>query len=336
MTTYPARVDGRDTSVTVTPEGLDLPDRSIPWHAVDTLADDGIRLVLGVAEGVAGSPTTVEIGHLGAQRDAVAQQMREARGVARRASLGQANLEVAETFESRGAHGVADITALPHGLIIEPRGALATFVPWGLVADAARDGYRFTLVLRFGSDVVVAGLGRRSDEFAEVVSRLRSDLRRSARAAVQPWNVSDLPWEDGWALTDPGAVDAWLSRLDEVESVVLREACDDLRAGIFTEGGKQDLPFMIARCGDSRVLVEGVGDEDRATFVFDSGDVARVNAALLLVSFRRDLLALPEPELGRWAAAIRTQPDVAWLRSVLHARVIHDDRWGPGIREAAT
>ena len=42
-------------------------------------------------------------------------------------------------------------------------------------------------------------------------------------------------------------------------------------------------------------------------------------AALLLTSFRRELLMLPDDELGHWAAAVRSQPAVRWLRERLAA-----------------
>lgn len=335
MTAYPARVDGVDAAIVITPESLDLPDRSIPWHAVDTMDDEGQRIVLGVAEGESGTAARMEIGHLGSQRDAVAERMREARGGARRASLGQADLAVVETFESRDGGDVIDVAVLPHGIVAEPRGRCAVFVPWGLVSDVSRDGHSFTLALRYGPPVRIAGLGRRTDEFAGVVGRLRGELTALTREAARSWNLSDLPWEDGWALADPRAVRAWLGRLPEADAAVLADACADLRAGLFTEGGSQDVPFLLGRLGEGRVLVEGVGEEDRATFVFSTDDVDRVNAALLVVSFRREMLALPSGELGRWAAAIRTQPEAAWLRSALQARVVHDHRWADRLRSEA-
>jgi len=333
MTAYRAQVDGHESTVLITPQGLDLPHRSIPWHAVDTMADDGPLIVLGVAEGVDGEPTRVEIGHLGSHRDAIAEQMREARGSARRASLGQPDLAVVEEFESRDGGDLIDVTALPHGIVVEPRGRVAVFVPWGLVTDVSRDGHSFTLTLRYGAPVRIAGLGRRTDEFAGVVARLRAEITAAVRGAARAWDAADLPWEDGWALDDVAAVNVWLGRLPQDDAAVLREACSSMRAGLYTGGGY--VPFLLGRLGDSRVLVEGVGEEDRATFVFSSGDLDRVNAALLAVSFRRELLALPAEELGRWAAAIRTQPEAAWLRSVLQARIIHDDHWSERLgREA--
>lgn len=335
MTAYRAQVDGHEATILITPQGLDLPDRSIPWHAVDTMADDGPRIVLGVAEGVDGEPTRVEIGHLGSHRDAIAEKMREARGSARRASLGQADLAVVEEFESRDGGDVIDIAALPHGIVVEPRGRVAAFVPWGLVSDVSRDGHSFTLMLRYGVPVRIGGLGRRTDEFAGVVARLRGELTAAVRGAARSWDAADLPWEDGWALDDPAAVNAWLGRLPQDDAAVLREACSSMRAGLYTEGGSGDVPFVLGRLGESRVLVEGVGEEDRATFVFSSGDLDRVNAALLAVSFRRELLALPAGELGRWSAAIRTQPEAAWLRSALQARIIHDDHWSERLRTGA-
>ena len=132
-------------------------------------------------------------------------------------------------------------------------------------------------------------------------------------------------------MTAPAAVEAWSA---EGAAAVLGAACDELRAGIYTEGGTRSVPFLLGRTSSGRVVVEGVGEEDRATFVFDSDDLGRVNAALLRSSLRRQLLFRSEAELGGAATVGRLDAEVRWLRSVLAARVIHDDAWERKIREA--
>lgn len=334
MSSHPCRVDGAEATIVISPEGIDGLGEFIPWHAVDTVSETGTAIDLGVARGLEGALTVVRLSHLGAQRDEVAREIRQARGAARRPSLAQSDLAVTEEFTAHVADTVIDVVLLPNGMIVEQRGALAAFVPWGLVADVQRDGYAVTFRLRQGEPVTVAGLGERTDEFEDEVARLRLALSQAARAAMAEWDTAGLAWEDGWALTDPAAVRAVASRGSADECSVLGETCSVLRAGVFTEGGTQDVPFLIGTAANGVTIVEGVGEEDRATYLFATSDVDRVNAALLRLSFRRELLVLPQGELGRWAAAIRTQPEVAWLRSVIQGRVVHDTRWETKVREA--
>ena len=93
------------------------------------------------------------------------------------------------------------------------------------------------------------------------------------------------------------------------------------------------LPFVLAPVG-GRVAVEAADADDRATFVFATEDVDRLNLALLLTSFRREAVSLPDDRLGRWALAVRTVPQVSWLRSALVARVVHDDAWEGAVTQA--
>lgn len=96
------------------------------------------------------------------------------------------------------------------------------------------------------------------------------------------------------------------------------------------------MPFVLApRAG--KVAVEGTAaDEARATFVYATDDIDRLNAALLLTSFRREAISLPEDQLGRWALAVRTLDVVRWARSALVARVVHDEAWADKVAEALT
>ena len=48
---------------------------------------------------------------------------------------------------------------------------------------------------------------------------------------------------------------------------------------------------------------------------------------LLLTSFRREALFLPDEQLGRWAVAARVWPAVREARSALVARIVHDTHW---------
>ena len=73
---------------------------------------------------------------------------------------------------------------------------------------------------------------------------------------------------------------------------------------------------MLAPVGDC-VVVEATDGDDRATFVFRTHDVARLNAVLLLTAFRREALFLPDDQLGRWAIAARLWPAVREARAFI-------------------
>ena len=105
---------------------------------------------------------------------------------------------------------------------------------------------------------------------------------------------------------------------------------DGVRCGMWTEGGTTSLPFVLVRVGEgpsARVVVEAVDADDRATFVYATDDADRLNAALVLSAFRREVFALPDDALGRWAVAVRVLPHVRWARDRLVARVVHDAGW---------
>lgn len=330
MTSCAARLDGVDGLLTIGTEGVDFDGELIPWHAIDTLADDGPRMLLGVV-GDDGTVHELVLSHLGASRDTQALQMREMRGHARRRALAQSDLPATDHFMGRQADAVVDVWVLPHGLVVEPRGTVTTYLPWGLVKDVQREGYRLDFVRRWGGITSVSHLGAATDDFVAGVERAESELSRAAGAAARERGAPDLAWVDGWAVRDDSAVRAWVALDADGYATTLAQVCTELRAGIYTEGGSLGLAFLLGVSGSS-VVVEGVGERDRATFVFATADIERVNAALLTCSFRREPLYLPEVELGPLAAAVRTQPEVSWLRSVFKARVVHDGGWQERLR----
>lgn len=333
MTEYAARLDGTDVSLAVESDGLAFDGQLLPWHAVDTLGDEGPAIDLGVAE-ADGSLRRVRISHLGAARDTVASAMRDARGAARRRALAQSDLPVIEHVVAHRGDHVVDVSVLPQGLVVEPRGDTATYLPWGLVRDVQRTGHRLAFATRWGPGIEVSHLGAATDEFLLTVARARNALESAAHEAARALGGPDITWVDGWATSDARAVEAWAGLDAAGYAAHVVDVCDDVRAGIFTEGGTRPMPFLLGGAG-SVVIVEGVGERDRATFAFDTADIERVNAALLTCSFRREVLFLPETELGPWAAALRTENEVAWLRSALRARWAHDDRWEERLREIA-
>ena len=93
------------------------------------------------------------------------------------------------------------------------------------------------------------------------------------------------------------------------------------------------LSFVLAPVNGSTV-VEATDGDDRATFVFAATDTDLLNAVLVLTSFRREALFLPDDQLGRWAVAARTWPAVREARSLLRARIVHDERWAANLDAA--
>jgi hypothetical protein len=116
-----------------------------------------------------------------------------------------------------------------------------------------------------------------------------------------------------------------------------RLAGDRLRLGIKASVSGESMPFALAPVG-TRVAVEGTDTQSRATYVFDVGAgeeaVDRLNVVLLLISFRREAIYLPEAELGRWAVAVRVLEIVRWARGALAGRVVHDAQWEANLRGA--
>lgn len=351
MTAYPGRLAGEPTTLTVAEDGATVGDRHLDWLDVDDVRYGAHALTFVLPDGEA-----VEVTHLGRGFDACAAQVRTLRGAARRPALTQGAFDPLVTFEARDLRAatagaeppVTDVLLFPHALTVEPRGGPATCLPLPLVAAVERDGWTLTLRMRGLDDVTLSGLGARTDELLQRLDAARAELQRATDAAYAETDPSltgiDAP--DGWALGPEDAGPrwepmraAWLARArgEQARTLVGLAAPDGVRLGLWTEGGTLRLPFLLAASGTgaaARVAVEAVDADDRATFVFATDDLDRLNAALVQTAFRRDALALPDAELGRWAVAVRTQPVVRWARERLVARVVHDAGWTAAVTAA--
>jgi len=355
---YRCRFAGTDTTVRLTDEGLTIPGPAgdgvtFAWLDADEIAlgDHRIRLA-----GPGREPLTLT--HLGVRFDEFAEAVREARGRARRAALAQATTEPSARFEARSGDAVADVYLFPHVLTVEPRDGRSLSVPLALLRSVDRDGHQLTLACRVLEPVRLGGLGRRTDEFCQAVERARHDLTEATAAAYEQLapGLGALGAPDGWAVGAGDAGPAWAALVAATvgrtptdgdtdgdtngdagagpAAVVAARAGSALRIGVFTEGGRFPAPFLLAPVGD-RLVVETVAtDESRATLVFGTADADRLNAALLLVAFRREVLTSPADELGRWAVAARTQPVVQWARDRLAARIVHGPRWADQLAAA--
>lgn len=268
----------------------------------------------------------------------------DARRRARRAALLQwTGDSPIDEFDSRTGDEPLTVVLFPDGVIVESLNAAPVMAPLSLVTGIERDGYRITLRMRALAPVEIRALGKRTDEFLLDLDRARKAL--AERTAEAYGELSDslrgFSAPDGWVFGEEEAGHRWgalrAAVADErAEEVAMLEslAGDRRRAGIKSQPQGTALPFVLAPVGD-RVAVEGMGDADgRATFVFRTDDVDRLNVALLLTSFRREAISLPADQLGRWALAVRTLEVVQWARQALAARVIHDETWADEVAQA--
>ncbi len=270
-------------------------------------------------------------------------ELLEARANARRAALLQWTGDApTDRYVARMDGREVPVLLFADGLTLEPHDAPPTHVPLSLVQAVERDGYAITLRVRAGEDVVVRGLGRRTDELLMDLDAARAALAAATAAAYRGLSgeLAGLSAPDGWAIGPDEAGDRW-DALRRAVHAAAPEALDHLaslarsevRYGIKRQAGGAVLPFCLARAGD-RVAVEGAGEEGRATYVFRCPDVDRLNLALLAVSFRREALYLPAGRLGRWRLAVRTLEVVRWARDALVARVPHDGAWADKVAAA--
>jgi hypothetical protein len=337
--TYPCQLDGQPGDATIGATELVVNGRSYPYVDLDDVRVDDHRIHLTPVHGA-----PAELSHLARNTDEFVLRFRTARASARRAALlqwtGDAPLAM---FESHGGDEPITVVLFADGLVVEPLNGAPQFAPFSLIDDIERDGYRIKLVLRGAANVTVEKLGSETDLFLQRLATARNDLvTRTAKAyAALDDALSGFPAPDGWAVDRAGAGPYWGAlrssfgggdRADQI-AVLEQLSGESLRLGIkaSVEGGA--FRFALAPVG-SKVAVEGGGDEARATFVFATDDVDRLNAVLLLTSFRREAISLPEDSLGRWALAVRTLESVQWARKALVARVVHDDTWGAKVEAA--
>ena len=345
---FPGRVDGARVDIVLQPDALVWGDRTIDWNDVDRV--DIVRLSPLSLHLTLANATTIGIDQLGPRGDEFGAVLREFRSMVRGASLTQnAWAPVAEFVMHEPDGTESDVRLFPHVLVIEARsGAGLNHVPLPLLRDVTRDGWAFHLHCRGIEDIDLRGFGPRTDEFELRLAETRDALAATTAAAVTTFEpgLAGLALADGWAISTaeagshaPTLVQRWANagRAEQVKTLTDLVGADHLRYGMWTEGGTVTMPFVlaIASAGQNmKVAVEAVDADDRATFVFAVDDVDRFNAALILSAFRREVLSLPDAELGRWAVAVRMQPHVQWMRERLVARIVHDPKWSEGVKSA--
>lgn len=314
------------------PDALQVGDRSIPYIDLDGIRVDGHDVAIDLAGG-----QTLVLAQMGRTRDDFLRELRGARAPVRRAALLQwAGTAPIDSYEAWQGDTPVTVFLFAGGLTVEADSGVPAFVPFPLLDEVTRDGYRFTFSLKGGmAPVAIEKAGKRTDELAADLAAARRDLTAATAAGYAAIDPSLVGFDaaDGWAVGRSAAGEWWTalraavagqSRAAEID-LLERLAGDALRLGLRVVGA-EPLSFALAPVS-GKVAVEGTDTDARATFVFATDDVDRLNAALLLTNFRREAISLPEAELGRWALAVRALEVVRWARQTLVARIVHDDTW---------
>lgn len=340
---FAGRLDGQAVVLHVEPDRLRItggPETiELAWVELDRFIVDGHACQL---ESVDGRRCTVT--HLAATRDRFLAEALEARRRARRAALlqwtGDAPLA---SFDGRRGDEPVVVSLFPDGVVAEPVNGVPGMLPLSCLVEVRRAGYEIELIAAGLDDLTIRHLGQRTDEFLQRLDRARLDLadRTAASLTALDARLAGVAMRDGWAV-EHSAVPAHWAALREVvagqrraaEVGVLAElAGDRLRLGVKSGAGGASMPFALAPVA-GKVAVEATDVDDRATFVFATDDVDRLNAVLLATSFRREAIAAPDDALGRWALAVRTLDVVRWARARLVARIVHDAGWEAKVRSA--
>ena len=339
---FDCRLDGAKGGLAVEATGLATASEELPYVDIDGVEPEGHDVTLRLADG-----TTRVISAIGPRYDEFVTALGEAWRRRRRASLlvwtGDAPIDeyVTHTGETSST-----VVLFPDGLTVEGWSGAPQVAPFGLIDNVERDGYRITVSLRGSlAPVVVRGLGPRTDEFLADLDRARSDAvaRVSRSYAALSEDLDGFTAPDGWAVTQDQAGAHWAALRTavgragrETELTTLARIAGSLRLGVKLQKDGEAMPFVLAAAG-SRIAVESTSsDKARATFVFETDDVDRLNAVLVLTSFRREAISSPPEDLGRWAPAVRLLESVQWARNILVDRVVHDATWEQRIAGALT
>ncbi len=197
LTPYPCRVDGGAATAVIADDGLSLDGRlAVSWLDADLVreADHSVTFVLPDAE--------LTITHLGSGFDRFCRELREARGLVRRAALTQSTGPPLDSYVSQSGREIIDVHLCAGCLVVEPRGGAAVAVPLPSIVDVSLDGWKITVTQRVFEPVIISGLGQRTDEFMSDLRRARDDLGAATRAAA------GVAVDDGWAVEPAGEIRA--------------------------------------------------------------------------------------------------------------------------------
>jgi hypothetical protein len=335
---FGAKLAGEPVDVEILPNAVRAGEIELSYVDIDEVFVDEWTVTM---RGPAGS---LVLEKLGRGRDDFLHELRAARLPARRAALLQSGVDAPiDLYEAKRGDEPILVGLHADGLTVEADAGIPVYVPLSCVTGVVRKDYDIIIKARSLADVALRQLGRRTDEFLADLERARRSLEARTREAYEALDpaLASLDAPDGWAVTKDEAGSAWeplraaFAGMDRaiMIDVLSSQAGERLRIGVKAAFAGATMPFALAPCG-RRVVVESAGDEDRATFVFETDDVDRLNLALLLTSFRREALFLPEEKLGRWSVAVRLLEIVRWARGALVSRIIHNEGWEEKLRAA--
>jgi len=342
---FVGRVDGQPVPLEVGSSGLRVGAVEFAWVDLDHFDVEDHQLHVATHDGRSATVT-----HLATGRDRFIADAVAARARARRAALLQWTGDAAlATFEGRRGDAIQDededdrvtVCLFPDGVTVEPVNGTPDLLPLSCLTEVDRDGYAIRLVARGMPDIAVRHLGQRTDEFLMRLDQTRRVLaaRTDAACTALDPSLAGLGLDDGWAVPASVAGHRWGAlrsalmgqRRGEEIGVLEALAGDGMRLGVKCGPGSTTMPFALVPVGD-RVAVEAADADDRATFVFATPDVDRLNGVLLATSFRREALSLEPDQLGRWSLAVRTLDIVRWARAALIGRVVHNDQWATDVK----
>lgn len=310
---------------------------------------------------------TVEFGRLGGRHDEAKAALRDARNRALGRALLASEARLHDVFGAERVVGEAsaevEVRLYDTRLSLHPDDGDPTVIEYGDLRSVRFDesSYSTVLEMEHGGSISLGQLGRRS---REVPALLRERLLALARwlAAAERQSLgggTGEPWRDGRSIPLAGLHPDALASLARaageraafLEALLSAQPPLDLRLGLkvlATDGFTEGFPLQIddEDPGPLRVCawlwaghaLEVLGEEDRATYVFDPGraTIADLERCLCRIQFRRDPIRLESGAegAGQYALAIERVSELHDLRGACRGRAIHTtpDAWVASLR----
>ncbi|MFN2610294.1 MAG: hypothetical protein ABR507_05400 [Actinomycetota bacterium] len=336
--TFRSTHEGKAVDVEIGAEAIAFDGLSIPYVDIDQVHTEGHSVTLITPS------KKVTLSALGAGMDRFVEELRTARMPVRRAAMLQwTGNKTVDQYRGFIDEQPVQVSLFSEGLTIEGDTGEPRFLPLSCIKEVDRNGYQITFHCRAMADLTVSKFGTRTDELIQDIEKARTELSRATTLAYTELDASlaELTAPDGWAVSSVEAGASWdplrdvfakQARAEELDT--LTKICGGrLRLGLKIGFEGKTMPFALAPHG-GRVAVESADEQARATFIFSTDDVDRLNLVLLLTNFKREAIYLAPEELGRWAVAVRNLEVVRWAREHLAARIVHDEAWSAKLADA--
>ncbi len=276
------------------------------------------------------------------------------------------------------AQGAAVIELYEDCVLILPPNDRARRIPLCFVTSVEKGDFRLSLQLDTEERYTFAKLGYDSEPFEEELTKQLQLLREKTLQAVKEIDPSLTPQQAftiakempkgvaaplgsliAAAPSFAGALERRIKESRSEEYTIFKSVCDPSQIWVgfhgFDEKSAEDSEETLENEGMLWLIVPGKNgdtaavefvvseDESAATFIYRFegafGDFARrFNRALEAISFKREVIRLPEdalqkPEYADYAMAIRRNAALRFVRGSFAARVIHAsvDSWKKGI-----